>query len=109
MAACPFAFFLLDEPEKVGEDEVVAVNSVFELHPLLARPGAIEKVLSAVKEMKPKILTVVEQESNHNGPMFLDRFIESLHYYSTLFDSLEGYEGGVAVVMGMVVGMVGQR
>ncbi|KAL7606641.1 DELLA protein GAI1 [Lactuca sativa] len=83
------------------DDEVVAVNSVFELHQLLARPGAVEKVLSAVKEMKPVILTVVEQEANHNGLVFLERFTESLHYYSTLFDSLEssgtgggGVEGG---------------
>ncbi|KAL7181302.1 hypothetical protein ACSBR1_040224 [Camellia fascicularis] len=76
------------------EGEAVAVNSVFEFHQLLARPGAIEKVLSAVKEMKPEILTVVEQEANHNGPVFLDRFTESLHYYSTLFDSLEGCGGG---------------
>lgn len=73
-----------------SEVESVAVNSVFELHKLLARPGAIEKVLSVVKQMKPEIVTVVEQEANHNGPIFLDRFNESLHYYSTLFDSLEG-------------------
>ncbi|XP_022726848.1 DELLA protein GAIP-like [Durio zibethinus] len=72
------------------EVEVVAVNSVFELHKLLARPGAIDKVLSLVKRMKPEIVTIVEQEANHNGPIFLDRFTESLHYYSTLFDSLEG-------------------
>lgn len=76
------------------EGEVVAVNSVFELHQLLARPGAVEKVLSAVKEMKPEILTVVEQEANHNGPVFLERFTESLHYYSTLFDSLESSGNG---------------
>ncbi|KAL4586723.1 hypothetical protein LXL04_011367 [Taraxacum kok-saghyz] len=83
------------------EDEAVAVNTVFELHRLLARPGAVEKVLSAVKEMKPLILTVVEQEANHNGLVFLERFTESLHYYSTLFDSLEssvtgggGVDGG---------------
>nr|ACL68359.1 DELLA protein [Malus baccata var. xiaojinensis] len=73
-----------------SEVESVAVNSVFELHKLLARPGAIEKVLSVVKQMKPEIVTVVEQEANHNGPVFMDRFNESLHYYSTLFDSLEG-------------------
>lgn len=73
-----------------SEVESVAVNSVFELHKLLARPGAIEKVLSVVKQMKPEIVTVVEQEANHNGPLFMDRFNESLHYYSTLFDSLEG-------------------
>uniref|UniRef100_A0A5B6ZY23 DELLA protein n=1 Tax=Davidia involucrata TaxID=16924 RepID=A0A5B6ZY23_DAVIN len=80
------------------EGESVAVNTVFELHQLLARPGAIEKVLSAVKEMKPEILTVVEQEANNNGPVFLDRFTESLHYYSTLFDSLEGCGGSSSPV-----------
>ncbi|KAA8532555.1 hypothetical protein F0562_032629 [Nyssa sinensis] len=80
------------------EGEAVAVNSVFELHQLLARPGAIEKVLSAVKDMKPEILTVVEQEANHNEPVFLDRFTESLHYYSTLFDSLEGCGGSSSPV-----------
>ncbi|KAL3719528.1 hypothetical protein ACJRO7_004491 [Eucalyptus globulus] len=76
------------------EVETVAVNSVFELHPLLARPGAIDKVLSSIKAMRPKIVTMVEQEANHNGPGFVDRFTEALHYYSSLFDSLEG--SGVA-------------
>lgn len=71
------------------EEEAVVVNSVFELHRLLARPGAIEKVLNSVKLMHPKIVTVVEQESNHNSPVFLDRFTQALHYYSTMFDSLE--------------------
>ncbi|PWA57410.1 DELLA2 protein [Artemisia annua] len=71
------------------DDEVVAVNSVFELHRLLGRPMAVEKVLDVVKGLNPVILTVVEQEANHNGLVFLDRFTESLHYYSTLFDSLE--------------------
>ncbi|XAR73529.1 hypothetical protein NMG60_11007519 [Bertholletia excelsa] len=69
--------------------EAVAVNSVFELHRLLARPGAIDKVLTSIKAMNPKIVTVVEQEANHNGAVFLDRFNEALHYYSTMFDSLE--------------------
>ncbi|KAG6777405.1 hypothetical protein POTOM_017226 [Populus tomentosa] len=72
------------------EVEAVAVNSVFELHRLLGRPGAIDKVLGSIKAMRPKIVTIVEQEANHNGPVFLDRFTEALHYYSTLFDSLEG-------------------
>ncbi|KAK4400055.1 DELLA protein GAI1 [Sesamum angolense] len=78
----------------IREGESVAVNSIFELHQLLARPGAVEKVLKVVRELKPEILTVVEQEANHNGSVFLDRFTESLHYYSTLFDSLESCGGG---------------
>ncbi|XP_043700872.1 DELLA protein GAI1-like [Telopea speciosissima] len=73
-----------------SEVEAVAVNSVFELHRLLGRPGSMEKVLTSIREMKPRIVTIVEQEANHNGPVFMDRFTEALHYYSTLFDSLEG-------------------
>ncbi|KAL3838684.1 hypothetical protein ACJIZ3_023275 [Penstemon smallii] len=72
-----------------SEGEVVAVNSVLELHRLLARPGGIEKVLNLIKGLSPKLVTIVEQEANHNGAVFLDRFNESLHYYSTMFDSLE--------------------
>ncbi|XP_073121783.1 DELLA protein GAI-like [Henckelia pumila] len=74
---------------KPSNVEAVAVNSVFELHRLLARPNAIEKVLNSIKSMNPKIVTIVEQEADHNGNVFLDRFNEALHYYSTMFDSLE--------------------
>nr|WUR05452.1 GRAS transcription factor 7 [Rheum palmatum] len=85
---------LLDIHQTGPESEVVAVNTVLELHPLLARQGAIERVLENVKGMNPKIVTVVEQEANHNGPVFVDRFNEALHYYSTIFDSLESGGGG---------------
>ncbi|KAE8703860.1 DELLA protein GAI [Hibiscus syriacus] len=86
------------EPDMLGirppEVETLAVNSIFELHRLFAQPGGIEKVLCSIKTMKPKILTIVEEEANHNSPVFVDRFNEALHYYSSLFDSLEG--SGVA-------------
>nr|URS64325.1 DELLA [Wurfbainia villosa] len=72
------------------ETEVVAVNSVLELHRLLARPGALEKVLGTIRAIRPRIVTVVEQEANHNGGTFRERFTEALRYYSTMFDSLEG-------------------
>lgn len=83
-----------DGEEKDDEPEVIAVNSVFEMHRLLATPGALEKVLGTVRAVRPKIVTVVEQEANHNSGSFLDRFTESLHYYSTMFDSLEGGGSG---------------
>ena len=35
------------------------------------------------------MVTVVEQEARHNDPRFLNRFVEALHYYCTMFDSLE--------------------
>ncbi|KAL0876345.1 hypothetical protein Bca101_026050 [Brassica carinata] len=71
------------------ESETLVVNSFFELHTLLAQPGSIEKLLTTVKAVKPSVVTVVEQEANHNGVVFLGRFNEALHYYSSLFDSLE--------------------
>ncbi|CAL9148369.1 DELLA protein SLR1-like [Musa acuminata AAA Group] len=82
-----------------GEEEAVAVNSVMELHRLLARTGALEKVLRMVLAVRPRIVTVVEEEANHNGGTFLDRFTEALHYYSSMFDSLEG-GGGQAAAAG---------
>ncbi|EPS67815.1 hypothetical protein M569_06957, partial [Genlisea aurea] len=84
----------------VREGEAVAVNSVFELHRLLSRPGSIDGVLKLVRELKPEILTVVEQEANHGGNIFLDRFNEALHYYSTLFDSLESGAAAAAAADG---------
>ncbi|XP_057429099.1 DELLA protein 1-like [Lotus japonicus] len=75
---------------EIRPGEAVAVNSVFELHRMLARPGSIDKVMGTIKKLNPKIVTIVEQEANHNGPVFVDRFTEALHYYSSLFDSLEG-------------------
>ena len=42
-----------------------------------------------IHELSPKILVLVEQDSSHNGPFFLGRFMEALHYYSASFDSLD--------------------
>ncbi|PIN19906.1 hypothetical protein CDL12_07417 [Handroanthus impetiginosus] len=69
----------------IREGETVAVNSIFELHQLLARPGAVENVLRVVRELKPEILTVVEQEANHKG---------------SVFDSLENRGNAVAAANG---------
>lgn len=76
--------------ESHSDSSAVAVNSIMELHPLLSTQGSIEKVLETAKALKPAIVTVVEQEANHNGPIFTERFTEALHYYSSMFDSLEG-------------------
>ncbi|XP_050212849.1 protein SLENDER RICE1-LIKE 1-like [Mercurialis annua] len=78
---------------QVNPKEAVAVNSIMQLHKLLGsepnRSPTIELVLNWIRSLNPKIMTLVEQEANHNQPMFLDRFTEALHYYSTMFDSLE--------------------
>eukprot|EP00250_Pteridium_aquilinum_P015992 c22877_g1_i1 orf=263-2560(+) len=81
---------------EVKEGEAIAVNSILQLHRLLSsqinsnpsRPP-IDVVLNSIKSLSPKVVTLVEQEANHNSSMFLERFVEALHYYCTMFDSLE--------------------
>ncbi|KAL3683434.1 hypothetical protein R1sor_001456 [Riccia sorocarpa] len=78
---------------QVHPGEVVAVNSMFQLHRLLYSDGTrgpgIDEVLQTVKVLNPRVVTVAEQEANHNTSNFLDRFMEAFHYYSSMFDSLE--------------------
>ncbi|KAK6920572.1 Transcription factor GRAS [Dillenia turbinata] len=47
---------------KIIDGEVLVVNSILRLHRV---------------------------DSSHNGPFFLGRFMEALHYYSAIFDSLD--------------------
>ncbi|KAF8016885.1 hypothetical protein BT93_H2172 [Corymbia citriodora subsp. variegata] len=70
---------------RVGE--ALAVNSVNRLHRV---PGnCLGSLLSMIRDQAPNIVTLVEQEASHNGPYFLGRFLEALHYYSAIFDSLD--------------------
>lgn len=83
---------LLLSREKLGlkEEEAVVVNSIMQLHKHVRESrGSLKTILQSIKKMSPKVLTVVEQDANHNGPFFLGRFLESLHYYSAVFDSLD--------------------
>ncbi|XP_056169841.1 GRAS family protein RAM1-like [Syzygium oleosum] len=70
---------------RVGE--ALAVNSVNRLHRV---PGiCLGSLLTMIRDQAPNIVTIVEQEASHNGPYFLSRFLEALHYYSAIFDSLD--------------------
>ncbi|QCE06715.1 DELLA protein [Vigna unguiculata] len=72
----------------VKPGEAVAVHWL--QHSLYDATGPDWKTLRLLEELEPRIITLVEQDVNHGGS-FLDRFVGSLHYYSTLFDSLGAY------------------
>lgn len=78
---------------QVSPKEALAVNSIMQLHKLLGsdpgRSSPMEMVLSWIRNLNPKIMTVIEQETDHNQSGYLDRFTAALYYYSTMFDSLE--------------------
>lgn len=81
---------LKPEDIKMTPGEVLVVNSVLQLHCVVKESrGALNAVLQIVHELGPKALVLVEQDSSHNGPFFLGRFMEALHYYSAIFDSLD--------------------
>ncbi|KAD4889059.1 hypothetical protein R6Q59_034051 [Mikania micrantha] len=81
---------LKPEDIKIYENEVLVVNSILQLHCVVKESrGALNSVLKIIHELSPKILVLVEQDSNHNGPFFLGRFMEALYYYSAIFDALD--------------------
>ncbi|XP_044509877.1 GRAS family protein RAM1-like [Mangifera indica] len=70
------------------KNETVAVNLVFHLNTL----NDILKVsdtLKSVHSLRPSIVILVEQEGSRSPGNFLSRFMESLHYFAAMFDSLD--------------------
>uniref|UniRef100_A0A7N1A7N5 Uncharacterized protein n=1 Tax=Kalanchoe fedtschenkoi TaxID=63787 RepID=A0A7N1A7N5_KALFE len=48
-----------------------------------------DELLRMVKSLAPKVLTLVEQESNTNTSAFVHRFKETLDYYTAMFESMD--------------------
>ncbi|KAI4373654.1 hypothetical protein MLD38_011759 [Melastoma candidum] len=51
--------------------------------------GKMEGFLHALWGLSPKIMVVTEQDASHNGPTVVQRLVDTLHYYASLFDCLE--------------------
>ncbi|XP_042476884.1 protein SCARECROW [Macadamia integrifolia] len=89
----PFEFFPVAEkagnldPERlsVSKREAVAVHWLH--HSLYDVTGSDTNTLLLLQRLAPKVVTMVEQDLSHEGS-FLGRFVEAIHYYSALFDSL---------------------
>lgn len=55
----------------------------------LANSAKMINFLNALWTLSPKLMVVTEQESNHNGFSLMERVLDSLGFYATLFDCLE--------------------
>lgn len=77
----------------VQPGEALAVNFAFQLHHLpdesVSTMNHRDRVLRLVKSLSPKVVTLVEQESNTNTAPFFPRFVETLSYYTAIFDSID--------------------
>ncbi|XP_074319448.1 chitin-inducible gibberellin-responsive protein 1-like [Silene latifolia] len=77
----------------VRPGEALAVNFPLQLHHTPDESVDVNNprdgLLRMVKSLNPKVTTLVEQESNTNTTPFLTRFIETLEYYSAMFESID--------------------
>ncbi|XP_057486576.1 protein SCARECROW 1-like [Actinidia eriantha] len=89
----PFEFFPIADkvgnldPDRLNVSEREAVAIHWLQHSLYDVTGSHTRTLWLLKRLAPKVVTVVEQDLSHGGS-FLGRFVEAIHYYSALFDSL---------------------
>ncbi|GAV74587.1 GRAS domain-containing protein [Cephalotus follicularis] len=73
--------------------EALAVNFAFVLHHMpdesVSTENHRDRLLRLVKSVSPKVVTLVEQESNTNTAAFFPRFLETLDYYTAMFESID--------------------
>ncbi|KAE8659404.1 Scarecrow-like protein 5 [Hibiscus syriacus] len=78
---------------QVQPGEALAVNFAFMLHHMpdesVSTKNHRDRLLRLVKSLSPKVVTLVEQESNANTAPFFPRFCETLNYYTAMFESID--------------------
>ncbi|KAI7756308.1 hypothetical protein M8C21_029545 [Ambrosia artemisiifolia] len=88
-----YAPFVTREMLDVRPGEALAVNFPLQLHHMPDESVDVnnprDERLRMVKSLSPKVVTLVEQESNTNTAAFLPRFIEALDYYTAMFESID--------------------
>lgn len=70
------------------KQETVAVNLVFHLNSMNSSQQ-ISETLKSIHLLNPSVVTLVEQEVKRSSRSFLSRFMESLHHFAAMFDSLD--------------------
>lgn len=83
------------ERENLGvrPGEALAVNFPYVLHHMpdesVSTENHRDRLLRLVKSLSPKVVTLAEQESNTNTSPFFNRFMETLEYYTAMFESID--------------------
>ncbi|XP_004308534.1 PREDICTED: DELLA protein RGL1-like [Fragaria vesca subsp. vesca] len=94
----PFSFQMVMVPDmldlkedmfELDSEETVAVYSQFVLRCMVPQPDRLESVMRVIKSIHPSVTVVTEVEANHNSPVFVTRFIETLFFFSAFFDCVE--------------------
>lgn len=75
----------------VKERETVAVNCVLQLHRMLydGTGGTLRDFLGLIRSTNAELVVMAEQEAAHNEATLDARLVNSLKYYSAIFDSID--------------------
>lgn len=78
---------------RVQPGEALAVNFPYMLHHMpdesVSTVNHRDRLIRLVKSLSPKVVTLLEQESNTNTSSFSKRFEEALDYYTAMFESID--------------------
>ncbi|MFQ6621462.1 hypothetical protein Gotur_002734 [Gossypium turneri] len=73
--------------------EAIAVNFAMMLHHMpdesVDTQNHRDRLLRLAKSLSPKVVTLVEQEANTNTAPFIPRFLETMGYFSSIFESID--------------------
>ncbi|KAJ8755033.1 hypothetical protein K2173_015545 [Erythroxylum novogranatense] len=77
----------------VRAGEAIAVNFALMLHHIpdenVSTHNHRDRLLRLVKGLSPKVVTLVEQESDSNTAPFINRFVGTMNYYLPIFESID--------------------
>lgn len=73
--------------------EALAVNFPLQLHHTADESIDVknprDEMIRMIRALSPKVVTLIEQDSNHNTTPFFMRFQEALDFYSAMFESID--------------------
>eukprot|EP01018_Ginkgo_biloba_P003273 Gb_35540 [translate_table: standard] len=88
---------------KLHRDEVLVINCMLHLPHMAHRDSKyVLSFLRGVNSLCPRILTLVEEELSSTANTFPAHFMEALHQYSAIFDSLEASFSSHSVARSLV-------
>ncbi|XP_030440644.1 protein NODULATION SIGNALING PATHWAY 2-like [Syzygium oleosum] len=78
---------------KLVRGEALVINCMLHLpHSTYHAPSSVASFLSGARALSPRLVTLAEEEAGPGGGGgggFVGRFMDSLHHYSAVYDSLE--------------------
>ncbi|XBH72973.1 hypothetical protein VPH35_100159 [Triticum aestivum] len=73
--------------------EVIVVNFAYQLHHTpdesVSTENHRDRIIRMIKSLAPRVVTLVEQESNTNTTPFFQRYLETLDYYTAIFEIID--------------------